>query len=58
MWPQDGADVQVLTDALSATDVVSCYDLGNDSWSELPARLPLQLGWATPVVVRTPGVKL
>jgi hypothetical protein len=57
-WPRYDADDDVWYDALSATDVVSCYDLRNNSWSELPARLPLQLGWATPVVVRTPGVKL
>jgi hypothetical protein len=57
-WPRYDADDDVWYDALSATDVVSCYDLRNNSWSELPAKLPLQLGWATPVVVRTPGVKL
>jgi hypothetical protein len=45
-------------EALCATDVVSSYDLRTNSWSELPARLPLPLGHATPVVVRTPGVKL
>uniref|UniRef100_A0A383VF78 Uncharacterized protein n=1 Tax=Tetradesmus obliquus TaxID=3088 RepID=A0A383VF78_TETOB len=46
-WPGNEHEEYV---SLSATDVVSCYDLRNDSWSELPARLPLQLGYATPVV--------
>jgi hypothetical protein len=44
--------------ALAATSVVSSYDLRTDSWSELPARLPLPLSYACPVVVRMPGVQL
>ena len=54
-WPGYGHDEFV---SLSATDVVSCYDLRSDSWSELPARLPLKLAYATPVVVRTAGAQL
>uniref|UniRef100_A0A383VEG1 Uncharacterized protein n=1 Tax=Tetradesmus obliquus TaxID=3088 RepID=A0A383VEG1_TETOB len=54
----DLLDLRMLRGGRSATDVVSCYDLRSDSWSELPARLPLQLGYATPVVVRTPGAQL
>lgn len=54
-WPGNEHEEYV---SLSVTDVVSCYDLRNDSWSELPARLPLQLGYATAVVVRTPGAQM
>lgn len=57
-WPGANAQEEDYYAALPATDVVSCYDLRSDSWSELPARLPLQLGYATPVVVRTPGAQL
>jgi hypothetical protein len=44
--------------ALAATNVVSSYDLRTDSWAELPARLPLKLSHACPVVVRMPGMQL
>ncbi|KAF6266666.1 hypothetical protein COO60DRAFT_1654544 [Scenedesmus sp. NREL 46B-D3] len=52
------ADEEVNIYALSATDVVSCYVLRSNAWSELPARLPVKLGYATPVVVRTRCVTL
>jgi hypothetical protein len=56
---QEGSDaVRLDCDALFATSVVSSYDLRTDSWSELPARLPLPLSHACPVAVRMPGVQL
>jgi hypothetical protein len=45
-------------EALQATDLVSCYSLRDDSWSQHPSRLPLALSQACPVVVRMPGVQL
>jgi hypothetical protein len=57
-WPGAIAHEEDQYEALPATDVVSCYDLSSDSWSELPAKLPLKLGYATPVVVCMPGAQL
>ena len=47
--PWAGTDISVVYDQ-AATDVVSCYDLRSDRWSELRASLPVKLGYATPVV--------
>jgi hypothetical protein len=44
--------------ALQATDVVSCYNLRADSWSQHPAKLPVPLSHPCPVVVRMPGLQL
>jgi hypothetical protein len=54
-WPEEA---EARGAALAATDVVSSYDLRTDSWSELPARLPLPLSHACPVVVRMPRMQL
>jgi hypothetical protein len=45
-------------DTFTATDLVSCYNLRDDSWGQHPSRMPLALSQACPVVVRMPGVQL
>jgi hypothetical protein len=41
-----------------ALAAVNFYDLCADSWAQHPAKLPVPLSHACPVVVRMPGVQL